>query len=120
MPRECRHRYWKQKVTYVAQVCANAYYLKTGLNRKADMHRMCCKHCSKGGQGVQALQAALPETHIIDLADLEEEDETLEDLLLKLAGNFLILCHKCVGVFFQDYNCSGPAGRARDTHHQHR
>ena len=39
---------WKRVLE--GEVRANAYYLKTALNRKADMHRMCTKFARKGSR----------------------------------------------------------------------
>ena len=49
---------------------ANSYYLKTALNRKADMHRMLETYVQREG-ATSILARALPETHIIDLHELE-------------------------------------------------
>ena len=49
---------------------ASSYYLKTALNRKAEMHRMLEAYVQKEGAD-SVLARALPETHIIDLQELE-------------------------------------------------
>jgi hypothetical protein len=49
---------------------ASSYYLKTALNRKAEMHRMLENYIRREGS-TSVLARALPETHIIDLQELE-------------------------------------------------
>jgi len=61
---------------------SNVYYLKTGLNRKADMHQMLDKYQRNFSSTV--LHECVPETHILDLNEMEEEDEDLADVLSKL------------------------------------
>eukprot|EP00960_Hanusia_phi_P000549 14506-Hanusia_phi.AAC.2 len=74
---------------------SSLYYLKTCINRKADMHRMIEKYARKfpGSQ----IMSAIPRTHIVDLVELQEEEEELCDHLenikheLEKDGNLWVL-----------------------------
>ena len=61
---------------------ANVHHLKTGLNRKADMHAMLEKHIRRNKDSL--LSSSLPETHVLDLNEIMEDGESVEDELLEL------------------------------------
>ena len=63
---------------------ASVFYVRTGINRKADMHRMVEKYLThkKLGNPDSVLRTSVPETHLIDLNELEEDEEDLAEHLL--------------------------------------
>ena len=65
---------------------ASVFYIRTGINRKADMHLMVEKYLTNKKQGnpESILKTSIPETRIIDLNELEEDDEDLSEHLLEL------------------------------------
>jgi len=63
---------------------SSVFYLRTGINRKADMHRMVEKYLTnkKNGNPHSILKRSVPETHLIDLNELAEDEEDLQEHLL--------------------------------------
>ena len=70
---------------------ASVFYVRTGINRKADMHRMVEKYLThkKLGNPTSVLRTSVPETHLIDLNELEEDEEDLAEHLLGVRGELL-------------------------------
>jgi tubulin--tyrosine ligase len=67
---------------------ASVFYLRTAINRKADMHQMIEKYLThkKLGNPRSILRSCVPETHIIDLVELREDEEDLGEHLLERKG----------------------------------
>jgi hypothetical protein len=67
---------------------ASVFYVRTGINRKADMHIMVDKYINnkKNGNPHSILKSTIPETHIIDLSELEEDEEDLGEHLQEVRG----------------------------------
>ena len=70
---------------------ASVFYLRTAINRKADMHRAVEKYLTnkKLGKPDSILRTAVPETHLIDLTELAEDDVDLREHL----GDLKMLLH---------------------------
>ena len=67
---------------------ASVFYLRTGINRKADMHRMIEKYITnkKNGNPDSILKTSIPETHLLDLNELAEDGQDLAQHLLEVKG----------------------------------
>ena len=64
------------------RIGSNLYYLKTCINRKADMHRMIEKHARKS-PGTR-LMSSIPTTYVVDLVELREDEEDVTEYLEQL------------------------------------